>query len=166
MHTGREQSNLANPSTQFNISWPHREGRPALGSLAHLRVIFWHGKPNHLPAYMVLRDPVNIPVLGVLNWSRSKDFCQGASIRKGTVVRAREPRILNLNPPPVLQESKPQENFLEFLSQLNTGTQSPGELDLEARIASLNLKSWLPACKPHKKIYGRCDGYLRRKRCH
>jgi uncharacterized protein (DUF1501 family) len=83
---------------------------------------------------MVLRDPVNIPVEGVLNWSPG--FLP--SLYQGTVVRAREPRILNLNPPPALQ-GKPQENFLEFLGQLNADSANSGELDLEARIASFEL---------------------------
>ena len=107
------------------------KGRPALGSW----LTYGLGTENqNLPAYMVLRDPANIPVEGVLNWSPG--FLP--SLYQGTVVRAREPRVLNLNPPAELQ-GKPQENFLEFLSQLNTGNLSSGELDLEARIASFEL---------------------------
>ena len=65
---------------------------------------------------MVLRDPANIPGEGAQLVTRFLP-----SLYQGTVVRAREPRVLNLNPPAELQ-GKPQENFLEFLSQLNSGT--------------------------------------------
>ena len=42
------------------------KGRPALGSW----LTYGLGTENqNLPAYMVLRDPANIPVEGVLNWS-------------------------------------------------------------------------------------------------
>ncbi|MDP7206942.1 MAG: DUF1501 domain-containing protein, partial [Pirellulaceae bacterium] len=59
---------------------------------------------------------------------------------QGTVVRAREPRILNLEPPAHLR-GKPQENYLDFLGTLNRDhvEKLPGELDLEARIASFEL---------------------------
>jgi len=126
MHTG---VNNHGQSIHAMNSGRTTKGRPALGSW----LTYGLGTENqNLPAYMVLRDPVNIPVEGVLNWSPG--FLP--SLYQGTVVRARKPRILNLNPPAELQ-GKPQENFLKFLSQLNSN--GPGELDLEARIASFEL---------------------------
>ena len=106
-------------------------GRPALGSW----LTYGLGSENqNLPAYMVLRDPASLPVLGTFNWSAG----WLPSLYQGTMVRAKEPRILNLNPPPHLS-GKPQENFLEFLAELNRDGRHPGELDLEARIASFEL---------------------------
>jgi len=126
MHTG---VNNHGQSIHAMNSGRTTKGRPALGSW----LTYGLGTENqNLPAYMVLRDPVNIPVEGVLNWSPG--FLP--SLYQGTVVRARKPRILNLNPPAELQ-GKPQENFLKFLSQLNSN--GPGELDLESRIASFEL---------------------------
>ena len=82
------------------------------------------------------RDPANLPVEGVLNWSPG----WLPSLYQGTGVRAREPRILNLEPPAHLR-GKPQENYLDFLGTLNRDhvEKLPGELDLEARIASFEL---------------------------
>ena len=106
-------------------------GRPVLGSW----LSYGLGTENqNLPAYMVLRDPASLPVLGTFNWSAG--WLPG--LYQGTMVRAKEPRILNLNPPPHLS-GKPQENFLEFLAELNREGRHPGELDLEARIASFEL---------------------------
>jgi uncharacterized protein (DUF1501 family) len=59
---------------------------------------------------------------------------------QGTVVRAKEPRILNLDPPPHLRGALQQSN-LSFLAGLNQEHLElhPGEADLEARIASYEL---------------------------
>ena len=63
MHTG---VNNHGQSIHAMNSGRTTEGRPALGSW----LTYGLGTENqNLPAYMVLRDPVNIPVLGVLNWS-------------------------------------------------------------------------------------------------
>ncbi len=105
-------------------------GRPALGSW----LTYGLGSFNqNLPAYMVLRDPANLPVEGVLNWSAG----WLPSLYQGTVVRARDPRILNLEPPAELR-GQPQENYLNFLGNLTRrhADLHPGELDLEARISS------------------------------
>jgi hypothetical protein len=108
-------------------------GRPVLGS--------WLGyglgaETQDLPAYVVLTDPVNLPVLGVDNWSNG----WLPSLYQGTVVRAQEPRILNLDPPPHLRGAA-QARYLSYLQNLNQEHLSahPGELDLEARIASYEL---------------------------
>ena len=128
MHTG---VNNHGQSIHAMNSGRITKGRPALGSW----LTYGLGSENqNLPAYMVLRDPANLPVEGVLNWSAG----WLPSLYQGTVVRASSPRILNLEPPPHLR-GKPQENFLEFLGELNRDGKSAGELDLEARIASFEL---------------------------
>ena len=105
-------------------------GRPVLGS--------WLGyglgtENQNLPAYVVLTDPASLPVLGVSNFSNG----WLPSMFQGTVVRSKEPRILNLDPPMHLK-GKPQERLLSFLDVLNKEhkQQHPWELELEARIAT------------------------------
>jgi hypothetical protein len=91
---------------------------------------------RNLPAYVVLTDPVSLPVEGVSNWSNG----WLPSLYQGTVVRAQEPRILNLDPPAAMR-GQPQQSYLELLEALNREhlRERPGELDLEARIASYEL---------------------------
>ncbi|MBM3876591.1 MAG: DUF1501 domain-containing protein [Verrucomicrobia bacterium] len=108
-------------------------GRPTLGS--------WLGyalgsEARDLPAFVALTDPRGLPVLGVDNWTHG----WLPSIYQGTAVRAKEPRILNLDPPPHLR-GEAQQNYLGFLDKLNREhlKQHPGESDLEARIASYEL---------------------------
>jgi hypothetical protein len=62
------------------------------------------------------------------------------SLYQGTVVRAQEPRILNLDPPPHLR-GEAQARYLDYLGRLNRDhlQRRPGELDLEARIAGYEL---------------------------
>jgi len=109
------------------------EGRPALGSW----ITYGLGSESrNLPAFVVLSDPGGVPVLGVKNWQNG----WLPSLFQGTVVRSREPRILNLDPPPELR-GVPQEQYLEYLKGLNQRhlEQRPGETDLEARIAGYEL---------------------------
>uniref|UniRef100_A0A7C2PBE3 DUF1501 domain-containing protein n=1 Tax=Schlesneria paludicola TaxID=360056 RepID=A0A7C2PBE3_9PLAN len=108
-------------------------GRASLGSWMAYGL---GAESQNLPAFVALTDPDGIPVLGVQNWSNG--FLP--SLYQGTVIRPREPRILNLDPPAVLRGT-PQENYLGFLGELNREHlgRHPGELDLEARIASYEL---------------------------
>ncbi len=108
-------------------------GRPVLGSWLTYGL---GSESQNLPAYVVLTDPVSTPVLGVDNWSNG----WLPSLFQGTVVRAQEPRILNLDPPPAMR-GQPQERYLEFLDALNRDhlRDRRGELDLDARIASYEL---------------------------
>lgn len=108
-------------------------GRPALGSWLTYGL---GSESRELPAFLVLTDPEGLPVEGVRNWSNG----WLPSLYQGTVVRPREPRILNLDPPPQLAGGT-QARYLEFLQELNKGhlAERPGELDLEARIASYEL---------------------------
>ena len=108
-------------------------GRPSLGSW----LTYGLGtESQNLPAYLVLRDPASLPVEGTWNWSAG----WLPSLYQGTVVRAREPRILNLEAPANLRGGG-QRNYLDFLGSLNRkhSKMHPGELDLEARIASFEL---------------------------
>ena len=107
--------------------------RPSLGSW----MTYGLGtESQNLPSFVVLTDPDGLPVLGVQNWANG----WLPSMYQGTVVRPREPRILNLDPN-VLQRGRPQEGLLEYLADLNRNhlAQRPGELDLEARMATYEL---------------------------
>lgn len=86
-------------------------GRPALGSW----ITYGLGsEAEDLPAYMALIDPGQLPVMGVENWSNG----WLPAVYQGTVVRPREPRILDLQPTPEMAGT-PQRRALEFLNQLN-----------------------------------------------
>lgn len=109
------------------------QNRPSLGSW----MAYGLGSENqNLPAFVVLTDPEGLPVLGMQNWSNG----WLPSLYQGTVIRPREPRILNLDPPRELR-GQPQQRYLEYLAELNRDhlSRHPGELDLEARIASYEL---------------------------
>lgn len=108
-------------------------GRPTLGAW----LTYALGSENeNLPAFVALTDPGGLPVEGVDNWSNG--FLP--SLFQGTVVRPREPRILNLDPPPSMR-GRPQERLLRLIGDLNRRQldQNPGESDLAARIASYEL---------------------------
>lgn len=130
MHTG--VNNHGQSIYALNTGSPFI-GRPALGSWMTYGL---GSEARNLPAFVVLTDPAGLPVLGVDNWSNG----WLPSVYQGTVVRPREPRILNLDPPPHLKGS-PQERSLAYLRRLNEQHLQalPGELDLEARIASYEL---------------------------
>jgi uncharacterized protein (DUF1501 family) len=85
---------------------------------------------------MVLSDPGGLPVDGVTNWSNG--FMP--ALFQGTVLRPKEPRILNLEPPPHLKGTFQAQN-LDLLQTLNRRylAAHPGESELEARIASYEL---------------------------
>ncbi|MFM7074434.1 MAG: DUF1501 domain-containing protein [Planctomycetota bacterium] len=107
--------------------------RPSLGSW----MTYGLGTESRdLPAFVVLTDPDGLPVLGVQNWANG----WLPSLYQGTVVRPREPRILNLDPA-ALHRGRPQEGYLELLGEMNRDhlSRHPGESDLEARIASYEL---------------------------
>lgn len=108
-------------------------GRPVLGSWLTYGL---GSESQNLPAYLALTDPGQLPVLGVDNWSNG--FLP--AIYQGTVVRPREPRILNLDPPPHLK-GQPQRQALDFLNTINERHREERAtyLDLQARIASYEL---------------------------
>ena len=131
MHTGHNGHEVS--IRYFHGGIPAVTGRPTLGSW----IVYGLGSENqNLPAYLVLADPGGHPVDGTVNWSSG--FMP--PIYQGTVLRAEEPRIFNLDPPAHLRGALQQQN-LELLSRLNKRhfDQHPGESDLEARIASYEL---------------------------
>ncbi len=108
-------------------------GRPTLGSW----LTYGLGSDNQdLPAYVALTDPRGLPVLGVDNFSNG----WLPSTYQGTVIRPKEPRILNLDPPMSLN-GEAQKRYLSFVQRLNREhlESRPGESDLEARIQSFEL---------------------------
>src|SRR5262249_39555396 len=107
--------------------------RPALGSWLTYGL---GSESQNLPAFVVLTDPDGLPVEGVQNWTNG----WLPSLYQGTVVRPREPRILNLDAPVHLQGAA-QRRSLDYLQMLNRKhlERHKGELDLEARIASYEL---------------------------
>ncbi len=112
---------------------PATLGRPTLGSW----ITYGLGcESQDLPAYMVMTDPGGHPVDGVHNWTNG----WMPPLYQGTVLRPKEPRILNLQPPAHLQGRLQQQN-LALLARLNRDhlARHPGETDLEARIASYEL---------------------------
>ena len=130
MHT---DINGHEPSIWFMNTGKPQPGRPALGSWLTYGL---GSETQDLPAYIVLSDPGGHPVDGVRNWSHG----WLPPLYQGTVVRSKEPRILNLDPPPHLRGRRQREN-LELLADLNHRhlERHPLEADLEARIASYEL---------------------------
>jgi hypothetical protein len=108
-------------------------GRPALGSW----LTYGLGcETQELPAYMVLAHPDGLPTF------QGEHFTNGwlPSLYQGTLIRPSTPHILNLDPPPVLAGTA-QRRQLDLLHSLNEAhlAEHPGELDLQARIASYEL---------------------------
>lgn len=131
MHTGANGHEVS--IRYFHGGIPGVLGRPTLGSW----LVYGLGcESQDLPAYMVLTDPRGLPVDGVTNWSNG--FMP--AMFQGTVLRPREPRIFNLQPPAHLQ-GKPQRQNLDLLRELNQRhlEAHPREAELEARIASYEL---------------------------
>jgi hypothetical protein len=130
MHT---DINGHEPSIWFMNTGKPQPGRPAFGSWLTYGL---GSESQNLPAYIAMPDPGGHPVDGVRNWSNG----WMPPLFQATVIRAQEPRILNLDPPPHLKGDLQREN-LNFLAQLNRRhlERHPGEADLEARIASYEL---------------------------
>lgn len=131
MHTGHNGHEVSIRYWQSGI--PAVLGRPTLGAWLTYAL---GSESQDLPAYMVLTDPGGQPVDGVNNWTNG----WMPPLFQGTVLRPREPRILNLQPPQHLKGELQRQN-LAFLAQLNQAhlDRHPGENDLEARIASYEL---------------------------
>ena len=110
-----------------------RPGRPALGSWIAYAL---GNETRDLPAYLVLTDPGGLPVDGVRNWS------QGwlPTVYQGTPLRAKEPRILNLEAPPATRGRLQQEQR-EYIAELSRAhlERVGGDPILEARIQSYEL---------------------------
>ena len=131
MHTGANGHEVS--IRYFHGGIPGVVGRPTLGSWLAYGL---GSESQQLPAYLVLTDPGGQPVDGASNWSNG--FLP--PLFQGTVLRPREPRILNLEAPPYLRGAVQEQN-LAFLRDLNRRhlEEHPDEADLEARIASYEL---------------------------
>jgi hypothetical protein len=110
-----------------------RSGYPSLGSWLCYGL---GSETRDLPAYLALTDPHGLPQFASQHWTSG----WLPSLYQGTQVRPKEPRILNLDPAENLAGA-PQARQLEFIQSLNREhlAQHPGELDLDARIASYEL---------------------------
>jgi hypothetical protein len=108
-------------------------GRPVIGSW----VVYGLGSENQsLPAYVVLDDPLGLPVNGVDNWQSG--FLPPTF--QGTRFRPTGSPVLNLRPDAERPADVVREER-EFLSRLDRmhQRQRPGQPTLEARIASYEL---------------------------
>jgi len=108
-------------------------GRPSLGAWA----TYGLGTENQdLPAYVVLPDARGLPVDGIRNWSNG----WMPPVFQGTPFRAEGVPVLNLKPK-APRPADVERGRLEVLAELNSEhrTRHPGELELEARIASFEL---------------------------
>jgi hypothetical protein len=130
MHLGGIRNHVAGMRA-LNTGRGDGASRPALGSWLTYGL---GSESQNLPAFVAMQVG-NYPP-GSPYWSSG--FLP--SIYQGTMVREREPRILNLEPPPHLKGA-PQRGQLALLETLNREQleQHPGEDDLEARIASYEL---------------------------
>ena len=130
MHTG---VNNHLPSNYAMFTGQPASGRPVLGSWLTMSL---GSETQDLPTYVALTDPRGLPLLGGENWAPGRL----PSTYQGTLVRPKESRILNLDPPLHLQ-GKAQRAQLRLLDQLNQEhlEAHPGESDLEARLASYGL---------------------------
>lgn len=131
MHTGHNGHEVS--IRYFHGGMAGVLGRPTMGGW----IVYALGSASQeLPAYMVLSDPAGLPVDGTNNWSSG--FMP--PLYQGTVLRPREPRILNLDPPPHLRGEAQRRN-LDFLAELNRRhlSRHRGEADLETRIGSYEL---------------------------
>ncbi len=108
-------------------------GRPTLGAWA----AYGLGSENrNLPAFVALPDPRGLSVDGVRNWSSG----WLPPKYQGTVFREQGSPVLNLQPKQARPTSVEQAR-VRLLRELNQRhlAKRPGELELEARIASFEL---------------------------
>jgi hypothetical protein len=108
-------------------------GRPSLGAWA----AYGLGTANqNLPAYVVLPDPRGLPVDGIRNWSAG----WLPPLYQGTAFRSEGTAVLNLKPR-VARTTESEKGRMDLLAKLNDQHREkrPGELELDARIASYEL---------------------------
>ena len=112
-------------------------GRPSMGSWT----VFGLGSENqNLPGYVVLDDPLGLPVNGTQNWQAG--FLP--PVYQGTRIRSVGSPILNLQP----EYQQPSE-FVELTHDLLTRLDHihkrnhPGQMELDARISSYELAARL-----------------------
>jgi Protein of unknown function (DUF1501) len=108
-------------------------GRPSIGAWA----AYGLGTVNqNLPAYVVLPDPAGLPTDGIRNWSSG----WLPPVFQGTPFRSTGLPMLNLQPK-TPRSAGVEKGRLDLLAELNSDhrTRHPGELELDARIASFEL---------------------------
>ena len=144
-HLARQVDDIAFIRSMFTTNLTHEPaiyliqsgkmgpGRPTLGSW----VVYGLGAENqNLPAYVVLDDPLGLPVNGVENWQAG--FLP--PLFQGTRLRSTGSPVLNLcadveRPEEVV---KAERELVAQLDQLHK-RQRPGQPTLDARIASYEL---------------------------
>ncbi len=108
-------------------------GRPSIGSW----VAYGLGTENqNLPGYVVLPDPRGLPVDGIRNWSSG----WMPPLYQGTAFRSEGLPVLNLKPK-APRPAEVEKGRFDLLNELNREHKAgrPGELELDARIASFEL---------------------------
>ncbi len=108
-------------------------GRPSLGSW----VVFGLGSENqNLPAYVVLDDPLGLPINGVENWQSG--FL--SPMFQGTRFRSSGSPVLNLRPDvePPPEVDRLERDLLTRLDRIHQAKR-PNQPNLAARIASYEL---------------------------
>lgn len=108
-------------------------GRPNIGSW----VAYGLGAENqNLPAYVALPDPGGMPVDGARNWSSG----WLPPLYQGTAIRSEGMPVLHLQPK-TARAADIEQGRMDLLRQLNNRHRKtrPGELELDARIASFEL---------------------------
>ena len=106
-------------------------GFPSLGSW----VVYGLGSESeNLPAYCVMPQPEGVPEGGAPCWSNA--FLP--AIYQGTLLRRGPSPILNLKPPPDVGGEQNRRSF-DLVKKLNELNATPGDSELEARIASYEL---------------------------
>lgn len=108
-------------------------GRPNIGSW----VAYGLGTENqNLPAYVALPEPSGMPTDGARNWSSG----WLPPIYQGTAIRSEGTPVLHLKPKTARAEPIEQGRF-DLLRKINERHRAsrPGELELDARIASFEL---------------------------
>ncbi|MFN0055184.1 MAG: DUF1501 domain-containing protein [Planctomycetales bacterium] len=131
---GMQTTNITHePAIYLIQSGKMGPGRPALGSW----VVYGLGSENqNLPAYVVLDDPLGLPINGIENWQAGflpQQF-------QGTRFRSTGSPVLNLRPDgkrpaPIVELER---DLLGRLDRVHKGRR-PGNPQLEARIASYEL---------------------------
>jgi hypothetical protein len=144
-HLGRHADDLAVIRSMYTEHRNHEQalwmmhtglivsGRPSVGAW----VAYALGSANrNLPAYVVLPDPAGLPVDGIRNWSSG----WLPPVFQGTPFRSEGLPVLHLRPR-VVRPTHADQARLRLLGQLNADHQArhPGELELDARIASFEL---------------------------
>jgi hypothetical protein len=112
-------------------------GRPSMGSWA----VFGLGSENqNLPAYVVLDDPLGLPVNGTQNWQAG--FLP--PVYQGTRIRSSGSPILNLHPE-YQQPSELAKLSKDLLTKLDDihKRNHPDQMELDARISSYELAARL-----------------------